>query len=62
MADSLGALWIKTSAKGVEFMSGNIEVNGQKIEIVAFRNDKGDNPKKPDWKILKSQPREGAPF
>jgi uncharacterized protein (DUF736 family) len=59
MADSMGALWEKTSSKtGDKFMSGNIEVNGQKIDIVVFKNDKGDNEKKPDWKILRSQPRQ----
>ena len=59
MADSIGALWEKTSSKtGDKFMSGNIEVNGQKIDVIVFKNDKGDNDKKPDWKILRSQPRQ----
>lgn len=55
--NSIGALWIKQSKSGTEFMSGYIEINGQKIDIVVFKNDKGDNDRKPDWKILRSQPR-----
>jgi hypothetical protein len=58
MADSIGALWVKTSAKGVDFMSGNIEINGQNIELVVFKNDKGENEKRPDWKVYRSQPRQ----
>ncbi len=50
----IGALWIKTSRNGVEFMSGT--VNG--LDIVCFRN-KGTNPKSPAWTIKKSQPRDG---
>jgi uncharacterized protein (DUF736 family) len=52
----LGALWAKTSAKGVEFLSGTI--NG--VEVVCFKNTKGEgNPKAPAWRVLKSQPRDG---
>ncbi len=52
--NELGALWVKTSAKGVEFMSGTI--NG--VEVVCFRNmNKSGN--QPDWRVLKSQPRDG---
>ena len=58
--ESLGALWKRQGTKG-EFFTGNIEVNGTKLDIVIFSNDKGDNPKRPDYKIYKSQPK-GAPF
>jgi uncharacterized protein (DUF736 family) len=64
MKDSIGSLWRKTSGKGVEFMSGTFkQTNGQELQIVAFVNDKGDNPKRPDYRIYLSEPRgEGAPF
>ncbi len=62
MADSIGALWERTASKtGNLFMTGNIEINGQKIDIVVFRNYKDGNDKKPDWKILKNQPRDQEP-
>ena len=63
---SIGALWSKTSRGGQNFMSGVIEVDGTKHEIVIFPNDKGDNPKRPDFRIFPSVRREeadeGTPF
>jgi hypothetical protein len=50
--DEIGALWEKDGAKG-PFMSGKI---GDQA-VVAFRNDKKKNPREPDWRILKAQPR-----
>lgn len=56
--DELGALWIKTSAKG-EYMTGTIEGIGG---VVVFRNDrKKPGDKTPDWRILKAKPREERP-
>lgn len=56
--DELGALWIKTSARG-EFMTGT--VNGQ--AVVVFRNDrKAEGSKQPDWRILKAKPKSDVPF
>ena len=50
-----GALWVKQNDRG-EYMSGEMTINGQKIGIVCFRNTlKEDNPKCPDWDILKSE-------
>jgi len=56
-SDKLGALWVKTSAKG-EYFSGEIEINGEKHRIVAFPNGYKDAEKKPDFIIYKSQPRD----
>ncbi len=53
----LGALWIKTSAKG-EYMTGVVTIDGVAIPIVAFTNQNKKNPKEPDWRILRSVPRE----
>lgn len=52
-----GALWIKQSARG-EYMTGTIEIDGTKVQVVAFKNDNKKNPKEPDWRLLKSEPRE----
>ena len=52
----IGALWARTSKKGVAFFSGKIDGIG---DVVVFANqDKEDGDRRPDWKILKSQPRE----
>lgn len=55
---SIGALWLKTGARG-EFMSGNIEIDGVKHDIVVFPNSaKQPGERSPDWRILPSQPRD----
>jgi uncharacterized protein (DUF736 family) len=53
----IGALWIRQSKKGEAFLSGVIELNGQKIEIIAFQNRK-EREKHPDWKIYLSERRD----
>lgn len=48
-----GALWEKTSARGV-YMTGLID--GQ--AVVVFKNDKKTpGSKQPDWRVLKSEPK-----
>lgn len=54
--NEIGALWLKSSAKG-EYMTGTI--GGQRV--VVFRNTRKNNEKAPDWRVLKSQPREDRP-
>lgn len=53
---SIGALWAKSGKSG-DYFTGNIEINGEKIAIVAFYNANKKNPKEPDYRILKSVPR-----
>jgi hypothetical protein len=53
----LGALWINQGPRG-EYLTGNIEINGEKIKVVAFKNDNKKNPAEPDWRVLKSVPKE----
>lgn len=54
--NELGALWVKQGKKG-EYMTGT--VNG--VAVVVFANDKRGNERAPDWRVLKSQPREQKP-
>lgn len=54
--NEIGALWSKTSARG-EYMTGTI--NG--VKVVCFKNDRKSSEKQPDWRVLKSQPREPKP-
>lgn len=51
--DELGALWMRHGSKG-EYMTGTI--NG--VQVVVFPNTRRNNPKAPDWRVLKSKPRE----
>ena len=57
--NELGVLWEKTGGKG-QYFTGSIEIDGVKHPIVVFKNGNKRNEKAPDWRILKSQPREKA--
>lgn len=50
--DEIGALWLKSGRKG-EYLTGT--VNG--VKVVCFPS-KTDNPKAPQWRVLKSKPRD----
>lgn len=54
--DELGALWEKSSARGL-FMTGTI--NG--VAVVVFKNDRKEpGSKHPDWRVLKAKPKAAA--
>ncbi len=54
--DQCGALWVKDGQRG-KYMSGVIEINGEKINIVVFKNGYKKEDKHPDYRILKSRPK-----
>ena len=58
----IGSLWEKTSANGVQYMSGELLINGKTVKIVAFRNKQewiDENEKRPQWEIQKSKDKQG---
>lgn len=58
-AASIGALWIKTSRKGNKFLTGEIEVKGERIALVVFKNvHKQSGEKTPDYRIFLGTPLE----
>ena len=63
--ESIGAFWLKESKAGMKYMSGNFKVPegakaGDEVDLVVFKNDKGDNPKRPDYRVYLSEKREGT--
>ena len=50
--DELGALWLKSGAKG-EYMTGTI--NGVSVFCTPT---KSSNPKAPTWRVMKSNPKD----
>lgn len=50
--DELGALWLKTGTRG-DYMTG--EISG--VKVVLFPAKKTSD-KSPDWRVMKSKPRE----
>ena len=55
---SIGAMWEQDGKRG-PYLSGQIEVNGEKIRFVAFKNGYKKEAKQPDWKIMPSVPQGG---
>lgn len=59
--NDIGGLWKKVSQSGSEYMSGSVDVNGEKVQIVVFPNIyKKAGERTPDFKILVSEPKAGA--
>lgn len=49
----IGGLWVSESKAGRKYMSGSIEIDGEKFKIAVFRNDfKKPGDKSPDYTIL----------
>jgi len=57
MDNKIGALWLKESSKGKKYFSGQIELNGEKTQIVVFKNNKDGVETRPDYQIFKSKPK-----
>jgi len=61
-----GGLWERFSAKtGVAYLSGSIEINGQKHSFVALKNTyKEEGSKKPDYiiRLKENKDNEPSPF
>lgn len=55
MKNKIGALWLKQSKAGKTFMSGELDIDGEKIRIVVFKNDKDGVETRPDYQIFKSE-------
>ena len=59
--NELGAIWMKES-NGNKFYTGKLNVNGEEISIIMFKNDRKEaGSKQPDWRIYRSTRQEGAP-
>jgi hypothetical protein len=56
----IGFLRNKTSKKGVDFLTGMVEVGGEKVNLVVFKNTKKFTEDSPDYSIFVSQPLQNA--
>ena len=53
--ENIGALWTKEGTKG-EFYKGYITLdNGERVNMVIFKNDYKNKENQPDYKILKAK-------
>lgn len=60
---AIGALWLQTAQSGRRYLSGTVELDGQKHRIAVFRNTyKDPETRQPDYRILLSEkPHEEHP-
>ena len=54
--NEIGALWLRHGKKG-EYMTGTISG----VKVALFANSNKTNEKQPDWRVMKSVPREDRP-
>ena len=52
-----GALWKHESKAGETYLSGVVEIDGKKVDIVVFKNKYKEEPKHPDYRIFPSTPQ-----
>ena len=52
-----GSLWQKLSAKGTKYYSGLLTVNNHDYNITMFENDKGDNDRRPCFRLVVEEPK-----
>lgn len=51
-----GGMWEKVAKNGSIYLSGSIEIEGKRHNIVMFRNThKAEGSNQPDWKIYPAQ-------
>jgi len=55
----IGALWVKEGQHG-KYMSGSVEINGEKIRIVVFKNNYKQEDKYPDYRIYRAKSQQQA--
>ena len=58
--NNIGALWKKEGQKGT-FLSGTIEINGEKHKILVFKNDRKKMDKHPDYQIVQASDEPRSP-
>lgn len=52
----IGAIWVKESKKGDKYLSAVVTINGQKFNIVGFKNNyKEEGSSQPDYRLYESE-------
>jgi hypothetical protein len=59
---SIGALW-RTKPGSKVALAGKLQLEGKdgpSVDVLVFKNDKGDNPKRPDFRLVMVVEAEGG--
>ena len=52
----IGAIWVKTSAKGDRYLSAVVTIEGKKYNVVGFKNNfKEEGSSQPDYRLYESE-------
>lgn len=46
-----GAFWLKDMKDGGKYINGTLTVRGEEFKVSIFKNDKGGNDKRPDYRL-----------
>jgi uncharacterized protein (DUF736 family) len=57
----IGALWVRKSKDGKNYMSGTLEDLRGNIQIAVFKNDRKEKENQPDFRIVLSGEPENKP-
>ena len=52
--NELGALWLKVTSAGDDYMTGSVTIDGVETRVVCWQNTKGKSDKAPAWRIMRS--------
>ena len=62
MSRPIGALWLRKSSNGIQYMSGVLNDLAGDIQIAIFKNDRKEKENQPDYRIVLSEKKgEAAP-
>lgn len=54
----IGALWRKTGKNGKVYLSGQITVDGKRVQVMIFTNTRKNNSTHPDYNVVLQMPKE----
>ena len=57
--DGRGGIWKRTAKSGMEYMSGYIEHNGEKINFCIFDKKERTNDNQPHFDVVRNEPKDG---
>lgn len=57
--NEIGSLWIKVQENGDEYMTGDVNINGERTSVIVFKNKfKVEGEKTPDFRMYLRPPPE----
>lgn len=58
MSRQIGALWLRKSSNGIQYMSGVLNALSGDIQVAIFKNDRKEKENQPDYRIVLSEKKE----